>query len=190
MWGTPEGWIPEKMRGLGAASATGDGAGRISVVIERECNRRSLADDHGQRGRAGSALRSLRCFATLALAPRGARPHIPQLATSGGQDLRPRTVMAGPQRRSRQSRPKTSPIRLARAISARSRAGTGHYGLWAQASPGPRPTGNQRSQSSRRRILGSSRCRRCRSRSPTLGAPPGVRPPRRCPRSRSRDAPR
>jgi hypothetical protein len=34
MCGTPEGWIPEKMRGRAIGASTGDGAGRISVVID------------------------------------------------------------------------------------------------------------------------------------------------------------
>lgn len=56
MWGTPEGWMPEKMRGRGAGACTGDGAGRISVVIERECTGRSLAADHADSVAIGSAL--------------------------------------------------------------------------------------------------------------------------------------
>src|SRR4051794_15229366 len=54
IWGTPDGWIPEKMRGRGARAATGDGAGRISVAIPAECTGRSFAADARGCGLVGS----------------------------------------------------------------------------------------------------------------------------------------
>src|SRR3954447_25902812 len=60
IWRTPDGWIPEKMRGRGARAATGDGAGRISVAIPAECTGRSFAADARGSGFLGSRPRVVR----------------------------------------------------------------------------------------------------------------------------------
>src|SRR6185503_13589617 len=54
-WGTPDGWIPEKIRGRSAGASTGAGAGRISVAIAGECTGRSRPHDLGGSGRRALA---------------------------------------------------------------------------------------------------------------------------------------